>query len=100
MLTRRKGKKKHPRSDAFQNLSTTFKVQLEPATPQTPSNTLGLGFDDDYEISIGGAEWGFQQETFDTSGPSRCAYIDFLVNILSSHEPILWQCGCDELRPR
>ena len=36
-------------------------------------------------MSIGGAEWGLQQleqETFDTSGPSRCAYIDSLVNIL------------------
>jgi len=90
MLNRKKGKKKHPRSSALRGLSTTFRVQpVDLPTPRTPSNTLGLDFEDSFEMSIGGAEWGLQQVAFDSSGisdissstfstslPDQCLYLN------------------------
>jgi hypothetical protein len=87
MLSRKKGKKKHPRSNAFQISSMTFRVQpaaqiqvMDLPTPRTPS-TPGLDFEDSFEMLIGDAEWGLQREDFDISGPSKYAYIDSLPNI-------------------
>ena len=90
MLSRKKGpgNKKHPHSNSFQSPSTTFRVQpaahiqvMDLPTPRTPSNTLGLDFEDICEMSIGDAEWGFQREAFDVPGPSKYVYIDSLVDI-------------------
>jgi hypothetical protein len=81
MLSRKKGKKKNSRSNAFQSSSTTFRVQpaaqiqvMDLPTPRTPSNTTpGLDFEDSFEMTIGDAEWGLQREDYDISGPSKYA---------------------------
>ena len=79
MLNRKKGKKKKKLSHAFQSSSTIFRVQpaahIDLPTPRTPSNTFGLDFEDDFEMSNGDAGWGLEQEVFETSGPSQCVYI-------------------------
>ena len=84
MLTRKKGRKKHPsHTGAFRNSSTSFRVQsgargpeiTSLPTPQTPSNALGLDFEGSFEMPIADAEWGPQQDGFGISGPSQSVII-------------------------